>query len=87
MENFEMCVPEKELKNDFSIIYKGIQEQEGQITEQIEEIRTSKEEFLQYLLSKILFTHLLMGKLLLMRKITQTFINSAVSMNIMNYKK
>lgn len=40
MENFELSIPEDEPKNDLSIIYKGIKEQDDQIEEPIEEIST-----------------------------------------------
>ena len=49
MENFEINIPEEELKNDLTIIYKGREENQGHITEPIEEIRTSKEILLRKL--------------------------------------
>lgn len=49
MEDFEISVPESKPEDDLLIIYKGREEREGQIFEPIEEIRTSKEEFLRKL--------------------------------------
>ena len=49
MDNFEINIPDKSFKKDFTIIYKGREEQKGHILEPIIEIKTSKEEFLRKL--------------------------------------
>lgn len=46
MKKFEINIPETFFQKDFTIIYKGREEREGEIIEPIEEIKTSKEQFL-----------------------------------------
>lgn len=49
MENIQLKIPEITYKNDFTIIYKGKEEQDGRITEPIVEIQTSKDELIRKL--------------------------------------
>ena len=45
MNDYNIDIPDTIFVNDFTIIYKGKEEREGQIVEPIEEIKTSKDEF------------------------------------------
>ena len=49
MDNIEINIPDISFRKDFTIIYKGKEDNEGKIIEKIEEIRTSKEELLRKL--------------------------------------
>lgn len=54
--DFDTEIPEVSLEDDFTIIYKGREERDGQIIEPIEEIKTSKVDFfckLRYFKSRI----------------------------------
>lgn len=47
MDGSDIEIPEVSLENDFTIIYKGKEEKEGQVIEPIVEIKTSKYDFFQ----------------------------------------
>lgn len=49
MSNYDVEIPDTIFVNDFTIIYKGKEEREGQIMEPIEEFKTSKDEFFRKL--------------------------------------
>lgn len=49
MSNYDVEIPDTIFVNDFTIIYKGKEEREGQIMEPVEEFKTSKDEFFRKL--------------------------------------